>query len=179
MDIITRITKSPSFAVFGAQVVAYGVYTALCSLYDITPECFVVSDSDGNPAEIDGVPVRVLNNCGLDKDTLILVSATELLLDEICVVLEKNGFRDYLRIGSREEHLLMSLYFETIGKFPLLRSSSSGAICDLAVYEAKNHRDKPLINIPALKNWERSIQAGADITDARIAPLLDNTGINI
>jgi len=178
-DIITRIKKSASFAVYGAHVVAYGVYTALRSLYNTTPECFIVSNSDGNPPEIDGVPVCTLNDCGLHKDTLILVAATDLFQDEICAALENNGFRDYIRIGSREEHLLMSLYFESIGKFPMLESSSNGAVCDLAVYEAKNHRDKPLVNAPALQNWEHSIQAGAEITDLRIAPLLDNTGINI
>jgi hypothetical protein len=180
-ELLTQISQSPRFAIYGAQVVAYGVYVALHSLYNKKPECFIVSNTDGNPANIDDISVKTLENCGLSKDILILVAVTELLQDEICTTLEKNGFYNYICIGAHEEHLLMSEYFNSIGKFRLLNGSMSNTNCDanLAVYEAKNHRDKQLKNIPALKPWEHSIQAGADITDMRIAPLLDNTGENI
>ena len=178
-ELIMQISQSPRFAIYGAQVVAYGLYVALRSLINKTPECFIVSKIEGNPPNIDEIFVRSLENCDLEKDTLILVATTELLQDEICVILENSGFCNYLRLGACEEHLLMSKYFSSIGRFPLLSGSASGATCDFAMYEAKSHCDKPLLNIPALKSWERSIQAGADITDMRIAPLLDNTGENI
>jgi len=178
-NFISQIQLSSRFAIYGAQVVAYGVFVALRSLHNITPECFIVSNAKGNPPEIDGIPVRELNNCALDKETLILVAVTELLQDEICATLQNGGFKNYLRIGARKEHFLMSTYFESMGKFPLLKDSESGAICDFVLYEVKNHRDKPLANKPVLKTWFCPIQAGAEITDKRIAPLLDNTGYNI
>jgi len=175
----TIIPLSHCFAIYGAQVVAYGTYVALRSLYNITPECFIVSNAKGNPPEIDGIPIRELGKCALDKETLILVATTELLQDEICVALKNSKFGNYMRIGAHEEHLLMSAYFESIGKFPLLKGSDSGAICDLVLYEVKNHRDKPLANKPELKARFCPIQAGAEITDKRVATLLDNTGCNI
>jgi len=175
----TIIQLSNRFAIYGAQVVAYGAYVALRSLYNITPECFIVSNAKGNPPEIDGIPIREFDKCTLDKETLILVAVTELLQDEICAVLQNNGFGNYLRIGAHEEHILMGAYFESIGKFPLLKGSENGAICDLVLYEVKNHRDKPLANKPELKARFCPIQAGAEITDIRVAPLLDNTGCNI
>jgi len=175
----SQIKLSGRFAIYGAQVVAYGAHVALRSLYNITPECFIVSNAKGNPPEIDGIPIRAFDNCGLDKETLILVAVTELLQDEICTALENGGFKNYLRLGASEEYILMSAYFESIGKFPLLSGSASGTTYDFALYEVKNHRDKPLAKHPSLLPFERSIQAGADITDKRIAPLLDNSGDNI
>jgi hypothetical protein len=178
-EFLSQIQLSRRFAIYGAQVVAYGVYVALRSLYNIIPECFIVSNAKGNLPEIDGIPIRALDNCGLGKETLILVATTELLQDEICDMLQNCGFSNYLRFGARKEHFLMNAYFESIGKFPLLKGSASGTICDLALYEVKNHRDKPLANKPVLKTWFRPIQAGAEITNERVAPFLDNTGCNI
>jgi len=175
---ISQIQLANRFAIYGAQVVAYGAYIALRSLYNITPECFIVSNAKGNPPEINGIPIRVLDNCGLDKETMIIVAVTELLQDEICATLQNAGFENYLRFGASEEHLLMSAYFESIGKFSLLSGSENG-ICDLALYEVKNHRDKPLSKHPSLLPFERSIQAGADLTAEFLAPFLDNSGDNI
>jgi len=177
--LISQIQLSRYFAIYGAQVVAYGAYVALRSLYNITPECFIVSNAKGNPPEIDSIPVRALDNCCLDKETLILVAVTELLQDEICTALEKCEFKNYLRFGASEEHLLMSTYFASIGKFPLLNGQESSTTFALALYEVKNHRDKPLAKHPSLLPFERSIQAGADLTAERLAPFLDNSGENI
>jgi len=177
---LDQLRRYPRFAIYGAQVVAYGVYVALRSLYGLAPDCFIVTRAEGNPAEIDGVAVITLDNCEFERENvLILVAVTELLQDEICAVLEKRGYRGFLRIGAREEHLLMSAYFRSIGMFPPLDSSTSGAACDLTVYEVKTHRDKPLVNPPVLQPWECPIQAGADVTDIRVAALQDNTGLNI
>ena len=50
---------------------------------------------------------------------------------------------------------------------------------DFAMYEVCNHRDKPLKNHPELLPFEHAIQAGAAVTEERIAPILDNSGENI
>ena len=179
--LISQIRNAPCFAIFGAQIVAYGAYVALKSLYGITPKCFIVSNADGSPGEIDGIKVEELDACGLDaKNTLILVGATELLQDEICSGLNAQGFTRNFRYGSTEEHLLMSAYFNSIEIFPLLESKAScPKKLDIAIYEAKNHRDKPLSNYPMPKHWEHTIQIGTALTAERISPLLDNIGDNI
>lgn len=179
--LVSRIRNAPCFAIFGAQIVAYGAYVALKSLYGITPMYFIVSNLDGNPTEIDDIKVETLDTCKLDaKSTLILIGVTELLQDEICSGLNACGFTNNIRFGSTEEHLLMLGYFNSIGKFPLLEGKPEDSKdLDIAIYEAKNHRDKPLSNYPMPKHWEHSIQIGTALTAERISPLLDNIGDNI
>ncbi len=178
--LISQIRNAPCFAIFGAQIVAYGAYVALKSLYGMTPLYFIVSNFDGNPEEIDGIKVETLETCGLDKNTPILVGATELLQDEICNGLNDRGFTNNIRFGSTEEHLLMSDYFSSIWKFPLLEGKPENSKnLDIAIYIAKNRRDKPLSNYPMPKHWEHSIQIGTALTAERISPLLDNIGENI
>jgi hypothetical protein len=178
---ITDVIRGHSkFILYGAQVVAYGAYVALRALHDRVPECFIVSNPDGNPVEIDGLEVRALDTCALDaENTLVIIAVTELLQDEIAAALQAKGYRHVFKLTAREEHLLMSRYFTSIGKFPALDDVSGGPPVDLALYEVRNRRDKPLSNRPKLLPFERSIQAGAVLTDERIAPVLDNTGDNI
>jgi hypothetical protein len=178
--IFDRISVAPRFAICGAQVVANGAYTAVRALYDRTPECFIVSASEGNPAKIDGLEVRTLDTCGLDaENTFVLIAVTELLQDEVAAALQSKGYSNTFRLTAHEEHMLMSEYYASIGKFPALDSVSGGPPADLALYEVRNHRDKPLSNRPRLQYFERSIQAGAAVTGERIAPILDNAGDNI
>jgi hypothetical protein len=73
----------------------------------------------------------------------------------------------------------MSQYFNSIGKFPDLKNNITDKQTDLGLYVVKNHRDKPLSSQPELNYYEYSIQAGADITDERVASILDNKGDNI
>jgi hypothetical protein len=167
--ITDTVTKHKAFALYGAQVVAYGAYTAIKHLCGRTPECFVVSDQTGNPREIGGVAVRRLDDCGLPRDTLVVVAVTELLQAEILAAL-----------GAREEHALMSAYFNDIGLFPLLRgASAAGAPCDVRVYAAKHIGDRALRSAPVLADWETPIQVGAALTDKRIAETRDDSGENI
>jgi hypothetical protein len=177
---IDIIADYKTFAVYGAQAVAYGAYIALRALYNRTPECFIVSTSEGNPAKIDGPEVRTIDTCDLDaENTLVLIAVTELLQDEIATVLQEKGYRHIFRLTAHEEHLLMSEYFASIGKFPVLDDASGGPPVDLTLYEIGNRRDKPLLNRPRLLPFERSIQAGTALTGERIAPISDNTGDNI
>lgn len=165
------------FAIYGARVVAYGAYRAILELYGRKPECFVVSRPEGNPEEIEGVPVRTPE--ALRKDWLVIVGVTELLQGEIVPDLRARGFENLFVLTQREEHRLMSAYFERIGKFPLAEETSEELTADLVLYEVRNHRDQPLRTRPALRDFERSIQAGAALSDQRVAPLTDDTGTNI
>jgi len=177
---LDQLYRYPRFAIYGAQVVAYGAYVALRSLYGLTPDCFIVSNAEGNPAEIDGVAVITLDNCEFERENvLILVAVTELLQDEICATLGKRGYRSVLRMGAHEEHLLMSAYYESIGKFSLLGDSAKQRDCDLTVYTIKHHRDKQLKHMPALSVWEEEIQAGAVAADVKLACITDNEGYGI
>lgn len=167
-----------SFAIYGAQVVAFGAYKAVAQLCNRVPECFLVTSPENNPSEIEGIPVRTPE--GLSKETLILVCVTELVQGAILRALEEQGFRNIFVLTQHEEHLLMSAYFKSIGKYSTdCGTRNNHTISELALYEVHNHRDKPLSHPPALLPYEFSIQAGTALTDLRVSPLGDHTGDNI
>lgn len=165
------------FVIYGAQVVACGAYRAILELRGRRPECFAVTRMEGNPEEIDGVPVRTPE--ALDRNWLVIVGVTELLQGEIVSELKARGFENLFVLTQREEHLLMSAYFQRIGRFPLAEETAGGQNPDLVLYEVRNHRDQPLKTRPALRSFERGIQAGAALSDKRVAELTDDSGDNI
>lgn len=169
------LNLSETFVLFGAQVVAYGAFTAIRALTDKTPVCFCVSRMEGNPSEIEGIPVRTVDT--LPRDMFIVVAVTELIQREVLPFLRQQGYTHIFALTQHEEHLLMSAYYRKIGKFPLALPGPYEA--DLVFYETHSHRDAPLSRPPERKPFERSIQVGAALTDMRVAPLTDDTGVNI
>lgn len=172
------IVLQDNFYIYGAQVVAYGVYKAIRQLYRKQPECFLVNRPEGNPREIEGIPVCFTWE-KIPKNSLIIVAVTELLQGEIAKALTEAGFTNLFLLTQHEEHLLMSDYFADTGKFPLAKVSENSVSVDLAMYEVRNHRDKNLFTRPPLQEFEHTIQAGADLTEERIADILDHIGENI
>jgi len=166
------------FYIYGAQVVANGAFVAVRHLYGKRPECFLVNKSVGKPEQIEGIPVCT-DWKNVSREALVIVAVTELLQGEIVAMLEREGFANLFLLTQHEEHLLMSAYFSSIGKFPVAEVSGKAAPVDFAMYEVRNHRDKILSTRPSLQEFEHTIQAGASMTEERIAPLLDNVGKNI
>lgn len=168
-----------SFVIYGAQVVAYGAYRAILRLCNRRPDCFVVSSPDNNPSEIDGIPVRTPE--AVSKDSLIILGVTELLQAEIMDGLKEKGFTNVFVLTQHEEYKLMSKYFESIGRFPAVKTAVEECVppTSFVMYEVKNHRDKPLNHPPKLQPFETAIQAGAALTKERIASFADNTRENI
>lgn len=175
--IIDEIIKYAHYSIYGAQVVAYGAYTAIRCLCGKKPECFLVKSLENNPAEIEGIPVRTLEPAA--QDELVVVGVTELLQKEVISELRAQGYKNIAVLSQHEEYLLMSAFFESIGKFPVLPSDKLYPPADLMLYEVRNHRDTPLATPPVLLKYEKPIQAGTDISDLRVAEILDNKGINI
>jgi hypothetical protein len=170
-----QITEK-KFVIYGAQVVAYGAYRALKNLYHVVPECFVVSSRNNNPDKIDGISVKTLFD--IERDVMVIICVTELLQDEIIANLKENGFTNYIRLTQKLEHQLMELYFSKEGRF-CIAGNVGKPETDFKLYEVKNHRDKTLAFHPELREFEKAIQAGAALTDMRIADIADNTGDNI
>lgn len=175
--VIDEVKKYARYCIYGAQVVAYGAYMAISHLCEKKPDCFIVTNLRDNPSSIDGIPVRRLD--GFAKDTLIVVGVTELLQDEVISYLNKYKYKNITILSQHEEHILMSAYFESIGKFSILSYDAVYPPVDLVLYEVRNHRDCPLKDHPMLLKHERPIQAGAERSDIRIADILDNKGVNI
>lgn len=197
--VIDELKKHDSFVIYGAQVIAFGAYTAIKGLAGRKPEYFVVGNGggkvkeglNGNLTEIDGIEVRSIETC--PKDMFIVVAVTELVQKEVLPFFTNNGYNHFFALTQHEEHLLMSEYYASIGKFPTLetlrnvsvdysdwnRSVAAAKEINLHMYEVRNHRDKILSTRPPLKEYEHPIQAGAALSDNRIADILDNTSENI
>ncbi len=175
--IIETLKNDVKFAIYGAQVVAHGAYTAIKGLTYRKPECFIVSKKDGNPDYIDDIPVKLLED--VSKDTFIIIGVSELLQKEISALLIEKGYESFCKLDSNEEFLLMSKYYEIENKFLLASKSDEKLNNEFSLFEVKHHLDKPINNIPNKKQWEVPIQAGASLADKVICDYQDSTGDNI
>lgn len=122
--VLDELGKYDRFVIYGAQVVAVGAKEAIEGLTGRKPECFAVGKSRGKPAcpagnpdEIDGIPVRPVEE--VPKGMLLVVGVTELIQKEVLPYLRENGYAHVYPLTQHEEHLLMSRYYAAIGKFPL------------------------------------------------------------
>lgn len=173
--------------IYGAQMVAVSVYYAVKKLYDCSVSCFVVSDPRGNPRSIDGIPVHTLDEVEPDHSH-ILVAMPEVYHETIAGLLRERGFVSFTCIDSGREAELMRRYYTALhaapppalGRFWCLREFPVGnEAAQLCVFMSKCHKDKPLKKICELPDWIRPVQAGAALTEERIADLCDNEGDNI
>lgn len=115
--IVDEILINKSYVIYGAQVVAYGAKTSIEYLTGKVPLCYVVGKSEGNPREIEGIPVRTIDE--IPVDTFMVVGVTELVQKEVIPVLSDKGFKNIYPLTSHEEYLLMSAYYKKVGLFPL------------------------------------------------------------
>ncbi len=173
--ILDTLRCEDSFYLYGAQVVAYGAYRAIQALCGKTPERFLVTAPEGNPTEMDGIAAGVPEDACRDLPVVICVSSV--LRTPIRAHLDALGFRRCLDWTDSAEFDLMSAFYGE--KFPLLDRNASYPAADLALYEIRHHRDRPLQNPPPLHPWEHPIQAGAALTETRIADLTDCEGDQI
>lgn len=178
-----RIEEVDSYYIFGAQVVAYGVYTAVRKSLYREPKAFIVSVMGNNPNKIDHIPVIEINE-GIDTNALIIVATPQIYHDDIKAVLDKYRLKNTLYVDTHTEYLIMSRYFKVHGRFTLLedlplQGEGEGGPSQVKMYMAKHHKDPVLKGQYELPSWIEPIQVGAALTDIRIAGLLDNTGDNI
>lgn len=177
MELLEKIQHEEQYVIYGAQVVAYGAYIALLHLTGKSPKCFVVGYLEGNPMEIDHIPVRLL--CDIPKNIFFVVGVTELVQKTVLPYLKEQGYHHIFALTQSKEHKLMAAYYSCIGKFPVVTEDNLFFTLDYKMFEVRNHRDYPLLYPPKLFPYEEPIQAGAALSEKRIAKLLDYTGENI
>lgn len=191
-DIVWRqIEKAEGLIIYGAQVVAYGVYVAIKEVAGRIPNAFVVSSIDNNPLNIDGIPVTEFNE-NISSSSLVIVATPEIYHENIKNKLKQLGIGKSLYVDTHMEYLIMSEYFRKMDRFTLLEDISSlkynesmqlserdKTLSGVNMYMAKFHRDPILIGNYHIPSWIQPIQVGAALTDNRIAGLQDNTGDNI
>ena len=131
--VIDWLKDTNRYVIYGAQVIAYGAYTAIHHLTGRKPECFAVGKSKvkasypvGNTDNIEGIPVRSIEE--VPRETFIIVGVTELIQKEVLPYLEENGYKHIFALTQHEEHLLMSEYYRSVGRFPLAESVTGNGV---------------------------------------------------
>ena len=169
--------------IYGAQMVAVSIYYALKTLYpNVTIQAFVVSNREGNPVKIDGVPVMTLESYEQsgDKNSKILIAVPENVHAEIVAVLKAKGFEDYVCIDSVAEAEIMRRFYAEAGQFEVLSAFPQGAEeAELFVGMTKFYKDRQLSRNYDIPDYVYHVQAGAALTDIQVAELRDDMGENI
>ena len=188
------------YYIYGAGIVATSLYTAIRQLYNCRPTAFLVSAKEGNPFEIDGIPVLALSQEGIvDTNAKYLVATPAIHHEMIADSLYRLGIEKAQLIfaDNQLENRLMERYYqgmkgfttvshllqddETGDKLPLIAGElrRNNVLHNIVVYQAKCHVDKPLNNPIPTPDYICPIQVGAVFTDKVIADVRDNLGDNI
>ncbi len=115
-----------------------------------------------------------------EKEIGIIIATPENHHASIIEDLKERGFHNYICIDSGKEADLMGRYYGRTGGFPLLRSCPPGAQDpEVSVYMSKFYKDQPLQGDYPVPAWLHPIQAGASLTELRVADICDNAGDNI
>lgn len=182
-DVWKQIEDAGSFFIYGAQVVAYGVYVAIRELLGKKPEAFLVSSMDNNGTKIEDISVVEVNR-NIQPNAMIIVATPEIYHESINENLRLCNLVNILFVDTHVEYLIMSRYYKKNGRFKLLediplQDQDTDDFAGVKMYMAKHFKDPILKRTYDIPSWVQPIQVGAALTKQRIADLLDNTGDNI
>ena len=171
--------------IFGAQAMAVSAYEALQGLLrPVTAYC--VTSLSGNPAAIDGVPVRELAELSAaltDEEkaaALVLIAVPGDIQAEVERELDAAGFVHHQRLDSDRWAQLMSFYYARQGRFmPLDAYPVGDERARLAVYMTTFYRDKKLQQEYLPPAWCYPLQVGMEVSPKKIHLLTDDQGENI
>lgn len=171
--------------IFGAQATAVAAGAALRELgYEIAE--YVVTSLDGNPTEIDNVPVRELEACAeaLSEEkraaVMVLIAVPENVQDAIVASLDAAGFVHHQRLDSDRWAQLMRFHYARQGRFmPLGMYPVGDERARLAVYMTTFYRDRKLQQEYLPPAWCYPLQVGTAVSPKEIHLLTDDRGKNI
>jgi len=170
------------FCIYGAGIVASSVYTALKSTYNCIPTAFLISERNGNPLEIDGIPVKLLSEWNVSDSTMLyLVAVPEshhsVITRSLCQ--KKIGDGQIVLIDNCMENKMMEDFYARSSLFVTARQILNATKPCIEVFQAKCHVDKPLQNAAAVPDYVCPIQVGTALADQVILDRCDNQGDNI
>ncbi len=198
-NVIEELKNAPRLIVFGAGNVASLIVECLQNdFYRLPIEYCLVSDTEGNPNQVKGIPVINYAEAErlIEKDAVILVAIAEKYLSSALEGLERYGYRNIIPLtfendlwsllrGNvyRNERLLENKPYLTVEEeLSRLHKDAESIRIEprtVSVYSVRCYVDKELNEDISRYSWEIPIQAGAALTDRRICDICDNTGENI
>lgn len=188
--ILEYLMKNNYFHIYGAGIVAMSTYTAIKHLYHKIPVSFCVSSIEGNPSEIDNIPVQRIDDISMiNENVCFIIAVPETYHQTVAGVLSARGIEDnqVIFIDNKLENALMENYYQSQDLFltvdKILSCNKKEAFrelkTELQVFQAKCHVDKPLRDTSALPQYVCPIQVGAALTEQVVVPLQDKQGTNI
>jgi len=134
-----------SLYIYGAGIVATSIYTAIKELYHAVPQAFVVSDMQGNPDTIDGIPVKELSAIAVEPTAKYVIAAPEVHHSAIAESLCDLGVQEsqLIFVDNRLENELMEKYYrEEPGFETVLSILDKSDIGEVACKRAQNDESK-------------------------------------
>lgn len=189
-EVVKRLKEAREIVVFGARLVAQeAAFCLRAAPYDLKISGFMVSEAEGCPRELMGLPVIGLAEG--NREALVVVAVMERHLGEITKKLCEYGYTNTIFLTFESD-----LWSEVRGNFfryswaqegrayltleeELEKVREPGDPADTRIYRVQSHADKPLAADLSVYDWEVPIQAGAALTEAQISDVRDDQGGNI
>lgn len=173
--------------IVGAHSRAQTLAVYLRDLYpDLQLEAYLVNDREENPKYIGAVPVVHFDeDTELDIEAAVYIGTRSVHHDGLSAVLKKIGFTTIypLTVGldRRLRNKYVEKYFASIRKSFIKLDELSCQDLSATIYVAKSIHDKVLQQPYKLGSYECEIQAGAALTEHRLAgvDITDDVGDNI
>lgn len=182
--------------IYGAQIYATSVYGALKECCpEIEIKAFLVTKEEGNPKEIDGIPVWEAFAVPFEmRDCNVLIATPEFYHKEIIVYLEQLSFKNVMPISGEMQEILLKDYFrklyavkgmnfltvdDMVGPVSKDVSGRSKPTIQFQAYMARTVYDRELSYDADVPSWISPVHAGAALTDTRVCDMRDDEGDNI
>lgn len=155
---------------------------------DIEVEAYLVDDGAENPEVIEEVPVYAVNELNELKNIPVFVATKVVYHEKIAQSLSRFDVKTIVWNTPQTDNAIKKMYFKKVFKecgreLKMLEDYQAESfnvkndIC--SIYMVKSVFDTANIEDRQTEPWIKEIQAGAALTDKRIAPVSDSTGENI
>lgn len=185
-DLILELQKAKKIVIYGAGTMGRAVKRCLEEKpYNIKINSFIVQSLENNPRIIGDVPVVDLAHADLYKKDLLLVALHEKYVDQAVKDLQQEGFINIVPISFdsdvwsdiRGNWFYYQQIVQNVDYLNLKRNFERKS--DLHIYIVRSVFDRQLKEQVPEQKFEMQIQAGAGLTDQRIAFVTDYEGENI
>lgn len=173
--------------IYGAQGMALGAYMAIKIIQpEYRVECFLVTQKENNASKLMDLPVRELAEYSsmiteTEKDEiLVFISTPETVMEEIERSLDKNGFKNHVKLDSIRWAKLQEIAFIRKGFFtPLVTYLPGNLKPNINVFKMIHEKDKMLSTTYVDPSYVKRLQVGAAGAEKRIGNMQDDVGDNI
>ena len=181
---LNEIIECNSVAIYGAGVMGQALFKCLSDdPYRTKVGAFIVRNMDGNPSEINGIPVLELSEAFEYHDETVLVALHEKHLYSAIEELSKAGFKNLIPVSfdgdvwSEIRETSLKERANILGKSYNTFEETVGDL--LHLYVVHSIGDKALVEDIPYSSFEIPIQVGKALTDKRISDVTDADGDNI